>query len=77
MKKLIGLWFLGFLVSEFLGFLVSKIQPSFNVFKRYLVHITQFPFHVVFLIDIDLISKIFKILLNGTSGIPNACLFES
>ena len=38
-------WFLGFLVSEFLGFLVSEIQKIFKVVKRYLVHITKFPFH--------------------------------
>ena len=35
-----------FLVSEFLSFLFPKIQKSFNVFERYLAHITKLPFHV-------------------------------
>ena len=43
-----GMGFLRFLVSRFLGFKVSKF-PGFNKslmpFRRYLFHITEFPFH--------------------------------
>ena len=63
-------WFLGF---WFLGSKLSKVSkfrkfndpmlPKFQTFKdskRYLFHITKFPFHG-FLIDVALISKILKI----------------
>ena len=57
-------WFLGFVVSWFLGSLVSKFQGF-----------TKFPFRVFD--EIDLISKLFKILLQGSSGFPGALLFEN
>ena len=72
-------WSLGFLVSwlfVFLGFFVGfgflvswfqRFKASFNVIRRYFVNITNFPFYV-FLIDIDLMSKIFCILLHGSSS---------
>ena len=56
-------WLLGFEVSWFLGFKVSNICHFF-------------PFHV-FLIDIDLISKIFKISLDVSSGFFGARIFEN
>ena len=56
-------WFLGFLVSKFLGFLFSKLSK----FQR-----SNIPYYQIsiscFLIGIDFISKIFKILLDGSSG---------
>ena len=50
-------WFLGFLVSRVLGVLVSwfqsflvswfqRLKNSFNVFERYMVHLTKFPFQL-------------------------------
>ena len=41
---LLGRGILGFKVSKFVSFKVSKI---FNVFRRYLFHISEFPFHVI------------------------------
>ena len=55
--------------------LVSKFQKSLNVFETDLVHITKIAISC-FLIDIDLISKILKILLDGSSGYFGARLFE-
>ena len=43
----LGVWFLGFLVSEFLGFLVPKIQKPFNVSERFFDNFTKFTFHVL------------------------------
>ena len=60
----------GFLVF---GFLVSN---KFYVFKRYLVHITKFPFHV-FLLDMKYISNTFVILLNRSSSFVGARLFPN
>ena len=56
--------FYGFIVLWFYAFLVSWFQ-SF----------TKFPFHA-FLIDIDLITKIFKFLLDGYSSSVGARLFQ-
>ena len=64
-------WFLGFGVSKFLSFIDSK---NCNVFKRDWFHIAKIVFHIF--IDIDLISKIFKILLDGSSGFVGARLFQ-
>ena len=65
-------WFLGFLVSKFLIVKDSKI-PS--CFRKILV-----PYYRIsisfFLVDIGLISKIFKILLDGSSGLFVARLLE-
>ena len=67
-------WFLGFKVSRFLGvwfpgFLVSKFQ-SFKVPKIYQMSIS------CFLEDIDPVSKVPKNLLNGSSGMFGARLFQ-
>ena len=61
-QKFIGFWFLvsGLLVSTFLS---SKDSKTFHVFKRYLLHITNFPLSC-FLIDIEFISMIFEIVFN-------------
>ena len=75
-------WFLGFSLFDclvswfllFLGFLVSKIINvswflGFKNSKFQRFHDPILPsFHVMFLIDIDLISTIFKICLHGASG---------
>ena len=61
-------WFLGF---RFLGFLVSKIHNFKKTFVPYYQNVMS-----CFLIDIGLISKNFKILLDGSSGLFGACLFE-
>ena len=42
-------WFQGFVISWFQSFLVScfqRFKKTFNVFERYLAHITKLPFHV-------------------------------
>ena len=82
-------WFLGFLVSLFLGFnvcwflgfLVSKLQD----FQRLKMELTFFLkivflyYHIsisCFLEDIDLISKISKNSLNGSSGFVGARLVQ-
>ena len=65
--KLLGVRCLGFLVSWFQKFEVSKIQCS---------HITNKSFHV-FLTATDLIYKIFKILLDGPSVFLSAPLFSN
>ena len=64
-------WFLIFRVSRFLGFKHSK-NPSMILNDIWSI----LPiFHFMFLIDIDLISKIIKILLDGPSGFSGARLF--
>ena len=81
-------WFLGFLVSKFqsflvskfLGFLVSKflkLQGFKNpeCFPKILVPYCQKSIPC-FLIDIDRISKIFKIPLDGSSGCFAASLLQ-
>ena len=69
-------WFQGFSVSEFLGF--DDSQKHFNAFKRDFVHITIKAFRVFFvLLDIDLVSKIFKILFDGSVGLFGAHLFQT
>ena len=73
----VGLLVSWLLVSWFETFLVSWLQSfkkSVAVFKRDWHHITKLPFHV--LEEIDLISKIFKILVDGSSGFVGACRFE-
>ena len=57
----IVLWFYGFIVLWFYGFLVSKYQIYISCFQE----------------DIDLISTIFKILLNESSGCLGARLFHN
>ena len=70
-------WFLGFLVSRFLGFLVSKII-SFLVSKFQRFNETILPnFRFMFLIDVDLIPKIYKIVLGGSSSLFGARLFQN
>ena len=47
-KRFLGCWFLGFLVSWFFGFKDSwflGFKKSFNAFKRYKYHMTNFQFH--------------------------------
>ena len=82
-------WFLGFrflgfllfgllvswlLVPWFGCFLVSKCQKAFNCFLKILVPYYQT--HIsCFWEDIDLISKNFKIVLDGSSGFFGARLF--
>ena len=57
-------WFLSFLVPSFLGFEVSWFQSFRNpMIPYYQMSIS------CFLIDIDLIFKIFKNLLHGSSGL--------
>ena len=56
-------WFLGFTDTWFLGFKLSWFL-GFGISKTNV--------HVMFLIDIDLIFKIFKMLLNGSSGFFSA-----
>ena len=67
-----------FLVSRFGSFLVSWFQ-SFKhpwiLLKDIWYHITEMPISC-FSEDIGLISKIFKILLDGSSGFVGAHLFE-
>ena len=75
-------WFVGFLVSKiigvlvskFLGFLVSKnlrlLASKFLGFKDSMIYITN-------LIDIGLISKIFKMLFDGSAGFFGARLFQN
>ena len=76
-------WFLGFrfIVFLFPAFLV----PWFKLFWLLGFTISQFRrfndpifrnFNFIFLIDIDLISKIFKTLLDGSSGLFGARLFQ-
>ena len=55
---------------RFLGF-----KEAFNVFKRYWYRNTSFSISCFF-IDIELISKIFKIVLDGSPGFVGARLFE-
>ena len=72
---LLVLWFLGllvsklfvFLISKFLGFLVSKFQSlKDSMIPYYQKSISRFQE------EVDLISKIFKMLLNGSSGFSGA-----
>ena len=63
-------WCLGFLVSWFRSFLVSKFL-GFKASKIYKIICS------CFLEDTDPISKIFKILLNGSSGLVGARLFQN
>ena len=72
-----GRWFLGFLVSKFLvfvGFLVSKFL-GFKISK--LQRFTKCPFTLFFFEDIDPISKIFKMVLDVSSGIVGVRLRPS
>ena len=84
----LGVWFLGFvffgflvswfMASWFLGFEVSKFQrfEIIQCFWRMLVPYYQISMSC-FLVDDDLISKLFKIVLDGSSGFVGACLFEN
>ena len=72
-------WFLGVLVSSFLGFLVSK-NHGFLVSKLHRINDSITPYYQLsiscFLMDIDLTSKTFKMLLNGSSGFVGGRLFQ-
>ena len=64
----LSFWFLGF---WFLGFLVSA-----NLLCVQKICVTYYQIFIsCFLIDIDLISKISKILLDGSVGFVGARLF--
>ena len=79
-----GLRFLGFLVSEFLGFLfvgflvfgflVPKIE-NLLTFPKDILSISSIS-HFMFLIDTDLISKISKSFFDVSSSFVGARLFE-
>ena len=71
-------WFPGFNRSSLLGFTVSKFQGFKNplMFFRILVAYDQIAISCL-LIHIDLISNIFKILLDESSGLFGACLFPN
>ena len=66
-----GFLVFGFLVSKIVGFLVS--QFPFKVFGNIWSMLQNF--HVMFLIDIDPISKILNISLDGSSSFFDARLF--
>ena len=95
-------WFLGFLVSKFIGFLASKFLGfkvsrlrsflvskflgfkvswllGFKVSKFQSFKVSMIPYYQnlisCFLKEIDPISKLFKNLLDGSSGFVGACLF--
>ena len=54
-------WFYAFMIFWFYGVMVTKCyHMSISCFRE----------------DIDPMSKIFKILLNGSSGLFGACLFQ-
>ena len=68
-------WFLGFLVSCFIGFLVSKFYGLlFFGFSVFCFLVSKFQglatLDFMFLIDINPISNIFKILLDVSSEFP-------
>ena len=65
-----GKGFLGFLVSKFLGFKVVWLL-GYDVSKIYQIRIS------CLLEDIEPISKIFKILLDGSAGLFGARLFQN
>ena len=75
-----GLRFLGFLVSRILGFRVAwflGFEVSwFQSFKDSMIPYYQIP-SSCFLIDIDLTSKIFRMSLDGSSGLSGARLFPT
>ena len=66
-----------FEASRFLvfGFFVSRFRKS-SMFSKIFVAYYQMPISC-FSIDFDPISKIFEILLNGSSSSPGAILFEN
>ena len=67
--SLVCFWFLGFLVSWFLGF------KNLLCFQK--IFVTYYPISITcFLIDIDSVSKMFKNLLDGSSSFFGACLFH-
>ena len=69
-------WFLGSLVSNFLGFKASWFL-GFKISKFQRFNDPMLPnSHLMFLVNIDLISKILKILLNGSSGLFVPHLFH-
>ena len=73
--------FLGFLVSRILGFLVSeflvfKDSPNPLMFVKDICSVLP-NVHFMFLEDIDKIFKIFKMLLDGSSGFVGARLFQN
>ena len=74
--------FLGFRVSWFRGFKASWFQSflvlGFNISKFERLNDPRLPsFHFMFLIDIDPISKIFKKLSDGSTGLFGARLFQN
>ena len=71
-------WFQRFLVSWFPSFVVSWFQRSNKALmflEDILSMLPHFPF--MFSIDIDLISKISNLLINGSSGLFGALLFPN
>ena len=71
-KKFLGLLVFGLLVVRLLGFLVLK--SPLNIFKRYVTYAQMS--NSCFFIEIDLISRILKMSLDGSSGFFGARLFE-
>ena len=57
------------------GFLVLCVLWFYDFVVSWFQQFTKFPFHV-FQEDIDPISKIFKILFNGSSSVFVARLFQ-
>ena len=62
--RFVASWFQSFLVSWFLNFKVSRFNDPILT-----------DYHIMFLMDIDFISKVFKSLLDGSSGFVGAHLF--
>ena len=78
----LGCWCLSFLVSSFLGFQDSEFLGFkvswFQVSKCQRFNDPILPnFHVMFLLDADFMSKIFKILFDGSSGFSAPSLSET
>ena len=71
-----GCWRFPYLeIKRFLGFLVFDFK-SLLYFQKIFVTYYQFPLSCL-LIDIAPISKTFEILLDGSSSISSACLFQN
>ena len=69
-SKKVGSWFLGFEISKFQGF------KHLFCFQKIFVSYYQMSISC-FLVDIDLISKILKILLDGSPSFVGARLFQN
>ena len=66
--------FLGFLVSSFQSFKVSKTLKHLTFLEDIEPILPNFPF--MFFNDIDPIFKMFKEILDGSSGFPGPRLFQ-